>query len=411
MRPRILAARRISSLGAIPLLLASQGLVNVGLGTFGVLYNLYLAALGQSLPFIGTFNALSILALGLSSVPTGAAARLMSHRQVLALGTILLVAVQAVLAMAAGPSLLLFAGVVWGVAQALCLVPAGPLITESVPRAERAAVFAQLYAVWALATVVGSILGGLLPGLLAALFAIGGPGSTGAYRGALLITNGIALLGLPPLLVRRATARVDEAESQVDAPAGHGWALRTVRRTLAAVVVTMGLYSFAAGIVAPFLNIYFARELHLPTSLIGVLFALAALLSIPGSLAGPRLSRRVGSVRAVVMIRLAIAPCLLALALGNAVPLLAVIGFLVRFALIFTAGALDAHFTLSAVPMRTRPLAAGLRTGTFNLCWALGAWGAGELIERVGYPAMFLTSALLTAVASLLFLVLFGLPA
>jgi predicted MFS family arabinose efflux permease len=85
-------------------------------------------------------------------------------------------------------------------------------------------------------------------------------------------------------------------------------------------------------------------------------------------------------------------------------------GFLLRFALIFLSGALDFHFTLSAVPARTRPLAAGLRTGTFNLCWALAAGGAGLLIDRVGYPAMFLTSAVLAVLASLLFLVLFGLP-
>jgi predicted MFS family arabinose efflux permease len=237
------------------------------------------------------------------------------------------------------------------------------------------------------------------------------PHPPAAYVKALLITTGITVLGLPPLLLPRATERLDEAGSQVEAPAGRGWALRTVRRTLAAVAVTMGLYSFAGGLVAPFFNLYFAGELHLPTSLIGALFALAALLSVPGSLTGPRLSRRVGSVTAVVLVRLAIAPCLLALALGNAVPLLAMIGFLVRFALIYTAGALDSHFTLSAVPMRSRPLAAGLRTGTYNLCWALGAWGAGELIGRVGYPAMFLASALLTLVASLLFLALFGLPA
>src|SRR5262249_54779864 len=88
----------------------------------------------------------------------------------------------------------------------------------------------------------------------------------------------------------------------------------------------------------------------------------------------------------------------------------AMLGFLARFALIFTAGALDSHFTLAAVPAEVRPLAAGVRTGTYNLFWALGAWGAGELIGRLGYGAMFLASAALTVLASLLFLFLFALP-
>jgi predicted MFS family arabinose efflux permease len=337
-------------------------------------------------------------------------ARFISHKLALSIGTLLLVAVQVVLALAATPPLLLVAGVVWGVAQALCVVPVGPLITESVRRSERAVVFGRLYATWALATVVGSVLGGVLPGLLSDLFAVGSASGTTAYRAVLLITTVITLLSWPLLLLPFTAGTGDTSEAQVDSPEGHGWALGSVRRTAMGVVITIGLYSFAAGLVAPFMNVYFAQKLHLSTPVIGVLFGLAALLSVPGSLLGPRISRRLGSVTAVVLVRLAIFPCLLGLALGNLVPLLAMTGFLLRFALIFTAGALDSHFTLAAVPARSRPLLYGLRAGTFNLCWALGAWGAGQLIDRVGYPATFITSAILTAVASLLFLGLFGLP-
>jgi predicted MFS family arabinose efflux permease len=315
-----------------------------------------------------------------------------------------------VLALSSAPALLLAAGVMWGIAQALCLVPVGPLISDTTPVAQRATAFARLYATWALATVVGSLLGGILPGLLADWFGIGAATGSAAYRGALLITTFITLLGWPPLLLPIKAVEKDAARSEVEAEAISGWALRTVPRTLTAVVVTIGLYSFAGGLVAPFFNVYFAQDLHLQTWLIGLLFAGAALLSVLGSLLGPRLSRRLSSVTAIVLVRLAIAPCLLGLALGTLVPALAMAGFLVRFALIFTSGALDAHFTLAAVPARVRPLAAGLRTGTYNLCLALGAWGAGELIDRVGYSPLFLVSALVTALASLLFLALFGLP-
>jgi predicted MFS family arabinose efflux permease len=272
------------------------------------------------------------------------------------------------------------------------------------------AAFGQLYATWALAAVIGSILGGVLPGLLAAMLNIGAANGAAAYRGALLITTAITLLGWPLLRLPLAAEMETAAEARVEAPVGHGWALRTVRRTAAAVVVTMAIYSFAGGLVAPFLNVYFAQKLHLATSLIGVLFAVAALLSVPGSLLGTRLSRRWGTVQAVALLRMAIFPCLLALALGALVPMLAVAGFLARFALIFMAGSLDAHFTLAAFPATSRTFAAGLRTGTYNLGWALGAWSAGQLLDRTGYAALFVTSGVLTAIASLLFLGLFGLP-
>jgi MFS family permease len=406
---KIRSATRLPALGAVPLLLLSQGLINVGLGTFSVLYNLYLAALGQSLAFIGTFNALTIFALGLSALLLGAAARLLSQRLALALGAPLLVAVCLLLTLATTPAALLAGGLLSGVAQALCVVPVGPLLTERVHPEQRAAVFGRLYAIWALATGIGSLLGGILPGLLASRFG-GAADSLAAYRGALLVASALTLLGCPLLLRLPAGQAGAAAERPPEPPPGRGWALRTVRRTIAAVVVTIGLYSFASGLVAPFFNVYFAQQVHLATALIGTLFALAALLSVPASLLGARLSRRLGSVGAIVSVRLAVFPCLLGLALGTALPLLAMTGFLLRFALIYLSGALDNHFTLSAVPARTRPLAAGLRTGTYNLGWALGAGGAGALIARVGYPALFVTSAVLTVVASLLFLVLFGLP-
>jgi predicted MFS family arabinose efflux permease len=175
------------------------------------------------------------------------------------------------------------------------------------------------------------------------------------------------------------------------------------------VIVTMALYSFACGLVAPFMNVYFAEELHQPTLLIGVLFAIASLMAVAGSLLGPRLSRRVGTGVAVVVMRAAIVPCLLALTLGTLLPLMAMLGFVLRSALVFTAGALDSHFTLAAVPARRRPLLSGLRMGTFNLFFALGAWGAGQLIPNVGYTALFLWSAAVTAVSAVLFLGVFSL--
>ena len=117
---------RLASLGMIPRLLLSQGCINVGLGTFGVLFNLYLAAAGESLAFIGTFNAVTILALGISAVPIGLGARLISHRQALVIGTLLLVFVQVGLSLTTRPLLLLAAGIVSGIAQALTVVPVGP---------------------------------------------------------------------------------------------------------------------------------------------------------------------------------------------------------------------------------------------------------------------------------------------
>jgi predicted MFS family arabinose efflux permease len=408
---RLAGILRLRSVGGVGLVMLSQGLINVGLGTFSVLYNLYLSALGQSLAYIGAFNALSILALGIGALFMGALSRFISHKRALGIGALLIILVQILLAEGTTPWFLMAGGVVWGVAQALSLVPVAPLLSENVERSARGAVFGRLYATWAVATVVGSVLGGVLPSALAALFTLGSSSGAPAYRAALLAATLIAALALPLLMFLPAGRAEDAVESSADAPITGGWALLTVRRTITIVAITMGLYSFSAGLVAPFFNVYFADQLHLATSVIGALFAVGALLSAVGSLYGPRLARRYGSVKAVTLVRIGLLPCLIALALGTIVPLLAMTGFLIRYALVFMSGALDSHFTLSAVPARSRALASGVRTSAYNLCWALGAWGAGLLIDRVGYSAMFLISGGLTIAASFLFFGLFSLPA
>src|SRR5579859_6168417 len=125
--PKAYNRARFRPLRTGPIVLLNQGLINVGLGAFGVLYNLYLTALGQPLSFIGAFNAITILAIGVSAVLVGVAARLVSRMQALILGTLLLVIVQIVLALITTPAILLSAGVVSGVAQGLCVAPVAPL--------------------------------------------------------------------------------------------------------------------------------------------------------------------------------------------------------------------------------------------------------------------------------------------
>lgn len=400
---------RLATLGIIPRLLLSQGSINIGLGTFGVLYNLYLSAAGESLAFIGTFNALSILALGISAVPIGAGARLISHRLALSFGTLLLMVVQVALALSTRQAALLAAGVLSGIAQALTVVPVGPMISDRVPRGQRAVVFGRLYATWALATGAGSILGGALPGMLAGMLSLGSSTGLQAYRAALLVSVITTFFGWLLLLRSPEPPLQESPESRVDVFSGVGWAFRTERHLLTAVVITVGLFSFAVGLVAPFFNVYFAEKLHLATPVIGLLFAIASLLSVPASLIGPRLSRRLGTLAAIAVTRFALLPCLLCLMVGSRAPILAMTGFIFRFALIFGAGALDSNFTLHAVQPKNRSLASGLRTGTWNLCWAIGAGGAGQLIDTIGYPTLFLISAVLSSLASVLFVALFGL--
>jgi predicted MFS family arabinose efflux permease len=174
------------------------------------------------------------------------------------------------------------------------------------------------------------------------------------------------------------------------------WGLQ-LKLALPATLIGLG-----AGLIIPFLNLYFRDRFGLTPAGIGALFAVMQGFMVLGNLFGPAVSRRLGLVRGVVATQLASVPFMVALALSHSLPVVAA-SFFMRSALMNMNQPLTTHFAMEVVPEREHAITNSLLSLTWFLAWSVSADIGGALIERRGYTEPLLLAALLYVLASILY--------
>lgn len=375
------------------LYLVSEFLLWTGHGVFAVVFNLYLVEGGYSEGFVGRAVALNGLGLAMAALPAGLLAERWGRRRTLMLGLVLEAAGHALRASMVDPGLVLGTSFAVGAGQALFQIAAAPFLTEhSTPR-ERTHLFSMFFAAALLAGVVGSGLGGVVPDLIHAwapalsLFV--------AYRIALVVGALFALLALLPLLRLRGLSEHITLVPAVRLPP-------EAVRSLAPVALNALLVGMGAGLVIPFMNLYFKDRFQCSASTIGVIFAVAQIVTAIASLAGPALARRFGKLRTAVASQLLSLPFLVTLGAEQHLGI-AVVAFWMRATLMQASTPLVQAFVMEALPAELRARSTSLNNLVWNLGWAMSATLAGAIIERFGYAVPFYFTAALYLTAALTF--------
>src|SRR5262249_12968570 len=143
------------------------------------------------------------------------------------------------------------AGLAAGLGQSLFQIAAAPFLTDhSTPR-ERTHLFATFFASALLAGVVGNLLGGLLPQLVHTV----APATSqfGAYRVGLLVGAVFAASAALPLLALAGLVEPRAAAGEAP-PAAHE------TRRLRPIAMNAGMLGLGAGLVIPFMNLYFKNR-------------------------------------------------------------------------------------------------------------------------------------------------------
>jgi MFS family permease len=143
-----------------------------------------------------------------------------------------------------------------------------------------------------------------------------------------------------------------------------------------------------AGMVIPFYNVYLTT-LGADATTIGYVYALAGLSAALIGLLAPAVSRRLGSLYGVALVRLSIVPFYLALIVAPSLPLAAV-AHVVRQTSISMSWPIDSTFIAEVLPPRARSQVFGLRSAAWNLGYSGASLLAGILIVRIGYEVTFL---------------------
>jgi MFS family permease len=364
-------------------------------GVFAVVFNLYLLEGGYRESFVGSAVSLNGLGMALAALPAGMLADRWGRRRCLVLGAALDATAQLTRASFLHPGTILAGSFVAGVGQAFLSIAAAPFITDHSGPRERTHLFSTYFAITLLAAVAGSVLGGEIPAWLRHLPGTLRPDTLHGYRAALWMGGLLNLVACVPLLRLRGMAEPALSHARIAAdPAA--------RRRLVPIGLNAVLIGAGAGLVIPFMNLYFARRFGCSSSQIGAFFSVAAVCTALAALLGPVVARRFGMLRTAVAAQLLSLPFLVTLGAEHRLGV-AVAAFWLRASLMQASTPLVQAFVMEAMPPSLRARSASLITLVWNCGWAVSATLSGFIIQRFGYDVPFYITAVLYALAATIF--------
>jgi MFS family permease len=366
-------------------------------GIFSVLFNLYLVEAGAGAAFVGRAVSSSGVGMVLAALPAGWLADRWGRRRTLMLGAVLEGTGHLLRALSTHQPIVLGAGLAAGLGQSLFQIAAAPFLTDHSTTKERTHLFSTFFASALFAGVVGNNLGGLLPSLVRTV----APGTTMfmAYRVGLLVGAVFAASASLPLLALRGLVEPAHATGAPPPPAHE-------TRRLRPIALNGGLTGLGAGLVIPFMNLYFKNRFQCSSAQIGLWFSIAQVCTAFASLCAPAVARRFGKLRSAVGSELLSLPFLVTLG-GERHLGVAVVAFWLRASFMQASTPLVQAFTMEVLPRELRARATSLTNMSWNIGWALSATMAGTVIERFGYAAPFYMTATLYLTAATTFLLAF----
>lgn len=384
------------------LFLAMVSVSALGSGIFMLFMNLFVLARGNDEAFLGLLMSsmsLSALFLGL---PMGVLVDRIGRKQAMVAGATLSVAATLLLTLPLADWPLLVAAVFYGTGNALFMAAGPAFMAENATEDERPTLFSLQSGLSLLMGFLGSAIGGSLPALFGTLLRVH-PESVTAYRATLLTAEGMMAFALIPLLMIRAE-RARPAEERRPP-----FTLRDFpfRRDVVALLVPELIIALGAGLLIPYLNIFFKQRFHISDSVLGLTFAVSQLLMGSATLLAPILAERWGKIRTVAFTQLASLPFLLVLGFVPLLPV-AVGAFWLRAMLMNMAGPLYTAFAMERVQENERGTVGAMIGVVYSVGQGIGPGISGFVQRSFGFPPLFLTTGTTYLVAALLTLALFG---
>jgi len=351
-------------------------LIGVNFQVFQLLLNLYLKELGFLEGDIG--RVLSSRAIGMTLIAIPAALILSRIRlKPILLGSCVLFAVFSFF-ITSYETLILLMGfaMLGGMAVTFYQVAAAPFYMRNSTPPERTHLFSFSFGTMLLAGMIGSVTSGKIVTVLADV--------TGdmvlGYRYTLYMAIAVGLLALIPFMMIR-SSRPSPEEDRISLNMAQ---LRRRGKFYFKISISNFLVGMGAGLIIPFLNLYFRDRFHLQPDTIGLFYFLVHFSMFSGILSGPILAKKLGLVRTVVITQLASLPFMLILSYTYTLPL-AVVAFIVRGGLMNLGQPIVTNFGMEVAEKREQGLVNALLAVAWTSSWMISAAVGGKLIEEYGY--------------------------
>ena len=372
-------------------------IIGAAMGVIRLLFNFYVLSLGYNEALVGSLITVSSFTALLAALPMGYLADLVGRKNSLLLSGALLSA--SVLAIVIWPSegMLYAMNVVSGLAQSLAAVTMAPFMMENSGGEERTYLFSFSSGLQMAMASVGSWIGGYLPswiGLTRGVPAV----SSQAYAGALLVVSITFAIALIPLAMLR-TPRLQRSERSVFAPLSYASKQPSL---LGKLILPILVTSIGAGLIMPFMNVFFRQVHHQPDPVVGSLFAWGSLAMGVGLLLAPPLANRMGKIQLVVATQALSIPFLIILGFSP-IFWLSTMAYFIRLALMNMSTPVYQTFVMEHVDPSARATVASLVSMAWNFGWTLSPTVSGILQVRYGFGPPFLGTIILYTISTFLY--------
>ncbi len=391
----------------VRLFLLASVLANIGMGIFMVIYNYYIRELGFNEHMNGRVIAMQAMASAIALLPAGLISDKVGRKKIILIGAIFAATSLLLRAIFIGEHALIITAFATGLFMAFIQVSSIPLLAENSTEKERVHLFSFNFALIMVANVIGNALGGTLTDLFHLVFSLT---MLESVRVTLLIGAVIFFNALIPIFKINEQQKKRVQKTGASSIGKLFTEHRSSLKWIGLFAVANLLIGFGSGLVIPYLNLYFSDRFEISTSLVGIILSLGQAMTAIAFMIGPSVVKRVGEVKAVVMLQLASLPFLLITAYTETL-WLAVVGFLFRQALMNAGNPIQIALIMRVVDDSMKGLANSAGQMVFQLGWAIMGPVSTSIVvvygAYYGYAYVFTITAVLYVIGSTYFYFVF----
>ena len=372
-----------------------------GFGVHRILFNFFLRSMGYDETLMGLLSTVSSMSTLIAALPMGYLADMLGRKRSLVISG--LVTGSSILLMVIFPSvpMLIAMNILMGVGSSLGAVTNGPFLMENSGEVERTYLFSIGSGLRMAAFSVGDWVGGYLPTWFGGIFDVS-PVSTQAYAWAIGVAGMLVILAVIPRLLLKRNILPSE-EVTVFAPLTYA---RENPGMLTKLLLPMFITSIGAGLIMPFMNIFFSKVHNQPDPVIGTMFAWGSLAMGVGLILAPAFADRFGKIKVVVYTQAISIPFLILLGFSPVFSLSA-LAYFIRLTLMNMSSPVYETFVREQVDAESRAMVASLNSMVHSFGRAFSPVISGMLQVSYGFTPSFLGTITLYVIAIAMYYLFF----
>lgn len=369
----------------------------IAMGIYRLIFNFYLLSLGFDEKLVGSLVSASSLTALAFALPMGYLADKLGRKASLLISAVLMSFSVAMMVIWPVPPVLYAMNILSGIAQSLAAVTMSPFLMENSGEYERTYLFSFGAGIQMVAASIGNWIGGYLPTWIGGMRGVD-PVSSQAYGGSIMMVAAALAIGIVPLMLIK-MPRLSRAERTVFNP--FSYAQKNPVK-LTKLILPLLVTSIGAGLIMPFMNVFFREQYGQSDQVIGVLFAWGSLAMGLGLLAAPPLADRMGKIQLVVITQGLSIPFLVLLGFSP-IFWMSAISYYIRVALMNMSSPVYQTFVMEKVESQYRATVASLVSMAWNFGWTISPAISGSLQVKYGFGPPFLGTIILYIVSVFLY--------